>query len=278
MEVFYRSYKPRWGTYFLFSVLIHIFLTLVLFLYPRNTSFDVKVKEVKINLISRANDFQNVNEVTTVTSTTKKDTTKKDTKVISKSEVDNIVFEVVAPKLSKVVKDDNLGGDSLGGKSVVEDKGGLLIGGSSTDKFGEVGKVDREDKGSETKQIKGEVKGFSDVSGKENYLGSKEVLSLPTAKIDAGEVSGNIVWIKGSTRKVIEWYSPDIPPYLLRKAVEVVVTFYIEPSGFVSRVEIAKTSGEQLVDEVIYKTMKRIRFSPAQSSTVANVTLQIIPQ
>jgi TonB family protein len=57
-----------------------------------------------------------------------------------------------------------------------------------------------------------------------------------------------------------------------------VLTFFIEPSGFVSRIEIEKTSGEPLVDEIIYKTMKRIRFSPSQVQTVATVSFTIIPQ
>lgn len=260
LNLYSRKYKPNWYLLYVVSIILHILIVILLFVAYPKTSLEVRVKEVKINLVPQSKESIVSTSIQTVPAKTEK-------KQISKKEVDEIVFEVVAPKISKnnVIPSSTLTSPSTPTKEIV----------TSDREFGSEPKSTKEDKIST-------IKGYSEESDY-SPLSEKELLGsstpLPSSKGDLGEnVSGNIKWVKGSPRKVIEWYSPEIPPNILKKETEVILTFYIEPSGFVSRVEILKTSGEPLIDEIISKTMRRIRFNTANYSTVANVYITIIPK
>ncbi|MCX8096662.1 MAG: TonB family protein [Spirochaetes bacterium] len=258
-----RDYSPKWVLFFVVSVLIHILAIMLIFLYFSDTNLELSVKEVNIKFIStqRPETSRSLSDVQQI------QTTKKN---ISKDEVDDIVYEIVSPKISKSLSDASDTSDLA--KPTKE----ITV---SDRKIGS--ELKRYERASEQtpSSIKGSKEGEISKDVDENELLSGKPTPLPSSKGSTTDsISGNISWIKGGPRKVVEWYSPEIPPNILRKQTEIILTFYIEPSGFVSRVEVLKTSGEPLVDEIVLKTMRRIRFNPANFSTVANVSITITPK
>ncbi|MCX8029110.1 MAG: TonB family protein [Brevinematales bacterium] len=262
MEVsfFSKNYSPKWDVFLAVSILIHVLALILIFISLREVSLDVKVKEVKINLMTSQTRQTPISISTPQTAQTSK-------KQLTKNEVDDIVFQIVSPKLQRTDI------PSYESKEVASPTTEIV---PSERKLGIDARQQRSEK---TMSIKGGTK--SDVI---EEVGESEILvrkptPIPSSKASSADsISGNITWIKGGPRKVIEWYSPEIPPNIIKKQTEIILTFYIEPSGFVSRVEILKTSGEPLIDDIIQKTMRRIRFNAAEYNTVANVSIVITPK
>lgn len=264
LEVHSRKYNPRWLLFSLLSVIIHLIVIGILFItYPRS-NLEIKVKEIKISL------FPHQKEEVVVQPSPSSGVSKfTPQKRITREEVEDIVFEIVAPKIGQYHKKEEFNELPL------------------TSPSREVTPIER-DIGTGKKAYKKDDTGTTSVKtskfGDDTPLeSSKESFEpLPQYTLPKGSptdpVSGNIRWIKGGPRKVIEWYPPEIPPNIIKKETEIVIIFYIEPSGFVSRIEVAKTSGEPLVDEIIVKTLRRIRFNSTTFSTVASVSLTIIPK
>jgi TonB family protein len=256
------SYKPAWGKYFALSIVVHILIIFLLAFLLRKPVLEVKFKEVKISLVSASQKEQVSVQSPTSTSVSKP----KVSKPITREEIDKAIFEIVAPKKSAYIPASEVSPviqpqENVAGSREFSDKG---VSSSESKEF----RVKEEGQGSVSKEVL-----------KKAESGQGVQMNIPEVKSkEGGVISGSIRWIKGEPRKVIEWYSPEIPPGVVKSKTEVMLTFFIEPSGFVSRIEIEKTSGEPLVDEIIYKTMKRIRFSPSQLQTVATVSFTIIPQ
>ncbi len=257
VQHYHNKYSPKWIKFLLISILIHISITLILFIsLPKNT-LEIRVKEVKVRLLT-----SNLNQEKEKTSP--KPQIENPKKSITKQEVDKLVFEIVSPKISKP-------------SEITE------ISPTSPKVFQSQREIN------EDFTIKTQPKGTPSLAeGKtkteEPKITEKETLTLPTPSAPSSKessakgISGNIKWIKGEPRKVIEWYEPEIPPNILRKETKVTLTFHIEPSGFISRIEITETSGEPIIDEAIIKAMRKIRFNTALYTTVASVSLTIIPK
>ena len=259
------SYKPAWSKYLALSIIVHILFIFLLGFALRKPVLDLKVKEVKVNLVSG---YETAQQSSQNGEAFQKTSQAKISKPITREEVDKAIFEIVSPKKSISLPTTSESSPPGQGE-------GEIV--PSMREFSE-------------QKITSNSKEFG-IKGGEGQSGvSKEVLKKSEGGVDnqiniqgsssrgGGPVSGNIKWVKGEPRKVVEWYSPEIPPNIVKTKTEIVLTFFIESSGFVSKIEIEKTSGEPLIDEIIYKTMKRIRFSPAQNQTVATVSLTIIPQ
>lgn len=256
------SYKPAWVKYFALSIVVHILIIFLLAFLLRKPVLEVKFKEVKISLVSASQKEQVSVQSPASTSVSKPEVSKP----ITREEIDKAIFEIVAPKKSAYIPASEMSPviqpqENVAGSREFSDKG---VSSSESKEF----RVKEEGQGSVSKEVL-----------KKAESGQGVQMNIPEVKSkEGGVISGSIRWVKGEPRKVIEWYSPEIPPGVVKSKTEVVLTFFIEPSGFVSRIEIEKTSGEPLVDEIIYKTMKRIRFSPSQVQTVATVSFTIIPQ
>jgi TonB family protein len=260
------SYKPAWVKYFALSIVVHILIIFLLAFLLRKPVLEVKFKEVKISLVSASQKEQVSVQSPASTSVSRP----KVSKPITREEIDKAIFEIVAPKksayipaseVSPVIQPQENVRENVAGSREFSDKG---VSSSESKEF----RVKEEGQGSVSKEVL-----------KKAESGQGVQMNIPEVKSkEGGVISGSIRWVKGEPRKVIEWYSPEIPPGVVKSKTEVVLTFFIEPSGFVSRIEIEKTSGEPLVDEIVYKTMKRIRFSPSQVQTVATVSFTIIPQ
>lgn len=257
-EISLKRYHPNWFIFYIVSLIIHIGLIILMFLsYPKH--LELKVKEIKIKLITQQNIQQRAVEP--------QQPVRQQSKPLSKKDVDNLVFEIVAPKIAKSPQaniEEKLSPISPTKEILPTER-----------KLSDTRQTSIESGSPTIKETKGES--HSKVLSEKDSL---DISSIPSSskRSTSENLSGNIKWIKGGPRKVIEWYSPEIPPNILRKETEIVLIFYIEPSGFVSRVEISKTSGEPLIDEIILKTMRRIRFNPENYSTVASVSLTIIPR
>ncbi len=255
------SYKPAWGKYFIFSVVVHVLFILLFAFLLRKPVLELKFKEVKISLVS---EYQK-EQVPVLSPESKSVSRSKVSKPITKEEIDRAVFEIVAPKKSAYIPTSEISPVPQHRENVVSPR-------------------EFSDKGVsyESEEFKVKEKGQGGISKevlKKSEGGQKMETSIPKVNSkESGLVSGSIRWVKGEPRKVIEWYSPEIPPGVVKSRTEVILTFFIDPLGFVSRIEIEKTSGEPLVDEIIYKTMRRIRFSPSQMQTIATVSFTIIPQ
>lgn len=263
LKFYSRDYTPKWFLFSIVSILVHIFVIMLIFLYFSDTNLELSVKEVNIKFIST----QRPETLRSLSDVQQPQTVRKQ---ISKDEVDDIVYEIVSPKISKSLS------DVIDIPDLAKPTKDIIV---SDRKIGsDLKRYERtSDQASST--IKGSKEGEISKDVDESELLSGKPTPLPSSKGSTTDsISGNISWVRGGPRKVVEWYSPDIPPNILRKQTEIILTFYIEPSGFVSRVEILKTSGEPLIDEIVLKTMRRIRFNQASFSTVANVSITITPK
>ncbi|MEN2997482.1 MAG: hypothetical protein ABDH28_00360 [Brevinematia bacterium] len=258
------KYSPRWVVFLFASTVLHLVITLLLFISLSKSELEIKVREVKINLVTRSKE-----DTTLAQQVTPPTTTKLPRKQLTREEVENIVFEIVAPKIQQPSKletsEEPLPASPT--KELIPSERKLEPEVGTSKKSEPIG----------IKSSKAETEGPSDAV-KDTFNIPSTHTSPSRKDITDENISGSIKWIKGGPRKVIEWHSPEIPPNILKKETEIILTFYIEPSGFVSRVEITKTSGEPLIDEIIQKTMRRIRFNTTTYSTVASVSLTLIPK
>ncbi|MFN4245792.1 MAG: energy transducer TonB [Brevinematia bacterium] len=255
-----KKYSPRWTKFYAISVIINVTILLLLFINFSKNPIEFKTKEVKINLVSQ-NRIQ------------EKDTTfvKPQPKIknsLSKQEADRLIFEIISPKISPKISESS--------ENILAEPQ------YKSPKISEYDRDIQENLPNTTKAktssslAKGKVKD-EEISDRET-LTTPSTLIPPSKQSSTEEITSNIKWIKGGPRKVIEWYQPEIPPNILKKETKILITFHIEPSGFVSRVEIIETSGEPKIDEAILKTMRKIRFNTTSYTTIASVSITIIPK
>ncbi len=264
--VYHLRYKPNWRLYFTLAVLVHFILILLLMLTIRENFLEVRQKKINIKIIPPKGE-EKVVEVKNF-EITKPQLPQKS---IKREEVDKLIYEIYAPKITTPNFRETYEEKQ---EDVKESFKPTLEITRDTSKSG--GKTDVGAKS--LPQVKGSKGSSENLEGLEitSQVKEEKLSSLKGVKTTKDDfIGGNIKW-KGTPREVIEWYTPEIPPDMVKTKRTLIVRIHISPAGFVSRIEVVSSSGDTEIDSIITRTLRKVRFNTSSSTTIADVELSII--